>query len=184
MKQNHSTAVRQMNVPHIQKHFSVPQFLYLFTFLQSLWGKKLPVSEIFTTQSGQVEFQMKDRTDDIGNYFFCLLPWIYFSRRSEGVFILFPLHKGTVKAGDVPTQSRAPPSGSCNCCTKTLLPPLFSTEPLLWTCLFPPLSDKSETKTWFSGGLGWINGWTRWSLPVPFNSGYSKIPWSWRSFPA
>lgn len=81
-------------------------------------------------------------------------------RKSEGAFILSPLHKATMKGGNVPTQSRAPPSGSCNCCTKTLPPPWLSTEPLLWSCLCPPLKDKSETetKTLFSGGLGWVNG--------------------------
>lgn len=187
MKQNHSTAVRQMNVPHIQKHFSVPQPLYLFPFLQKSYGEKsFQWVKYLQFRACRLNFRWK-----IGQIALEITSFVFYHkytspRRSEAVFILFPLHKGTMKGGDVPTQSRAPPSGSCNCCTKTLLPPWFPTEPLLQTCLCPPLKDKSETKTrtWFSGGLGWVNGWTQWSLWAPFNSGYSMIPWSWRSFPA
>lgn len=131
MKQNHSTAVRQMNVPHIQKHFSVPQSLYLFPFLQKSYGEK----SFQRVKSLQFRACRLNFIWNTGQLTLEITSFVFYHkytspRRSEGVFILFPLHKGTMK-GDVPTQSRVLPSGSCNCCTKTLLDPWFSTEPVM-----------------------------------------------------
>lgn len=102
-KPQHSCETDEL-APYPKTFLCATVFVSVPFFTEILWGKKFLVSEIFTREC-RLNFRWKigQITLKIGSFVFYHK---YTSpRRSEGAFILFPLHKGTMKGGNVPTQT-------------------------------------------------------------------------------